>query len=222
MLCGSRERSLGRESSLKTMKTKLILLLLVLPSMAWAQNVNAVIKNAQGTTVSPGDATNGMKVQVTTAVAPASVTSAPGATPSPSPAKAINIQGIPGMTAVTVHPDGTPFPVKIDQTTAGSTNATQPKQYTGVPSTFTIGTSDGTVFTLAAGEIGFIQNLDDAALAVKKGASASTTSLSFILAAGTAADDGKGGAVRIDDWVGVVSVAAMTGSPRFIAWKQAP
>lgn len=96
------------------------------------------------------------------------------------------------------------------------------KQYAGVPSTFTIGTSDATVFTLAAGEIGFIQNLDDAALAVKKGASASTTSLSFILAAGTAADDGKGGAVMITDWVGAVSVAAMTGSPRFIAWKQAP
>lgn len=100
--------------------------------------------------------------------------------------------------------------------------STAVKQYTGAPSTFTIGTSDATVFTLAAGEVGFIQNLDDAALAVKKGASASTSSLSFILAAGTAADDGKGGAVEIKDWVGAVSVAAMSGSPRYIAWKQAP
>ena len=111
--------------------------------------------------------------------------------------------------------------VGIDQTTPGSTNGTQQKQYSGVPSTFTVGTSDATVFTLAAGEIGFIQNLDDAALAVKKGASASTTSFSLILNAGTAADDGKGGAILIDDWIGVVSVAAMAGSPRYIAWKQA-
>lgn len=94
-------------------------------------------------------------------------------------------------------------------------------QLAGTPSNFTIGTSDGTVFTLAIGEVGFIQNLDDAALAVKKGASASTTSLSFILPKGSAADDGTGGSVLIDDWVGVVSVAAMSGSPRFIAWKQA-
>lgn len=111
--------------------------------------------------------------------------------------------------------------VGIDQTTPGSTNGVQNKQYSGVPSTFTIGTTDATVFTLAAGEIGFIQNLDDAALAVKKGASASTTSLSLVLNAGTAADDGKGGAIVIDDWIGAVSVAATSGSPRYIAWKQA-
>lgn len=95
-------------------------------------------------------------------------------------------------------------------------------QYSGAPSNFTVGTTDATVFTLAAGEIGFIQNLDDAALAVKKGASASTSSFSLILGAGSAADDGKGGSVQIDDWIGVVSVAAMAGSPRYIAWKQAP
>lgn len=89
------------------------------------------------------------------------------------------------------------------------------------PSTDTIATANATVFTLAAGEIGFIQNLDDAALAVKFGASASTTSLHMILQAGSAADDGKGGFVYITDYVGAVSVAAMSGSPRFIAWKRA-
>lgn len=67
------------------------------------------------------------------------------------------------------------------------------KQYTGVPSSFAFRTANETVFTLAAGERGFIQNCDDAALAVKLGAGASATSLSFILAAGTAADDGRGG-----------------------------
>lgn len=150
------------------------------------------------------------------------VVSVPGATPSPSPVKAVNVQTVGGA-VVTVHPDGTPAPVKIDQTTAGSTNATQPKQYTGAPSTATPATADATVFTLAAGEIGFIQNLSaDAPLAVKKGASASTSSFNFVLAAGSAADDGKGGAVRIDDWVGAVSVAKITGTARYIAWKQAP
>lgn len=111
--------------------------------------------------------------------------------------------------------------VGIDQATPGSTNGVQQKQYAGVPSSFTIGTTDQTVFTLATSEIGFIQNLDDAALAVKKGASATISSFSFILPAGTAQDDGKGGAICIDDWVGVVSVAAMSGSPRYISWKQA-
>lgn len=96
------------------------------------------------------------------------------------------------------------------------------KQYTGTPSSFVFLTADGTVFTLAAGEVGFIQNCDDAALAVKKGASASSTSLSLILKACATADDGSGGYVIIKDWVGVVSVAAMTGSPRYLAWKQAP
>lgn len=96
-----------------------------------------------------------------------------------------------------------------------------PTQSSNAPNSATIGTADGTVFTLAQGEIGFIQNLDDTALAVKLGAGASTTSLSFILQAGAAADDGKGGFVQIDDYIGVVSVAAMTGSPRFIAWERA-
>lgn len=97
---------------------------------------------------------------------------------------------------------------------------TQAKQSAAAPSTATIGTTNDTVFTLVEGERGFIQNLDDAALAVKLGASASTTSLNMILQAGTAADDGKGGFVMIDTYIGAVSVAAMSGSPRYIAWKQ--
>lgn len=112
---------------------------------------------------------------------------------------------------------------------AGLTSGTQKaivttKQLTGVPSNYTVGTTDATVFTLAAGEIGFIQNLDDAPLMVKKGASASTTSFSFVLKAGTAADDGTGGATgdELKNYVGVVSVAAGSGSPRYIAWKEAP
>lgn len=89
------------------------------------------------------------------------------------------------------------------------------------PDNYAVATSNATVFTLSPGEVGFIQNLDDAALAVKLGASASTTSLSMILQAGTAADDGKGGFTYITDYTGIVSVAAMAGTARYIAWKRA-
>lgn len=113
--------------------------------------------------------------------------------------------------------------VGISQAIPGNTNGVQAKQYAGVPSNFTPATADATVFTLAAGEMGFIQNLSaDAPLAVKKGASASTGSFSFILNACTVQDDGKGGSVMIDDFIGAVSVAKIAGTGRYIAWKEAP
>lgn len=96
----------------------------------------------------------------------------------------------------------------------------QVRQMSGAPTNSSILTANGVIFTLVAGEIGFIQNLDDAALAVKKGTGASATSFSFILAAGSAASDGTGGATKIDDWIGPVSVFAMTGAASYIAWKQ--
>lgn len=101
------------------------------------------------------------------------------------------------------------------------TSSISAKQSDSAPSSFAIQTETGTVFTLAAGEIGFIQNLDDVALAVKLGESASPTSLSLILQAGDAADDGKGGLTIIDNHIGVVSVAPMSGVARYIAWKKA-
>lgn len=114
-------------------------------------------------------------------------------------------------------------PVSISQTTPGTTNAVQPKQYTGVPSSFTIQTADADVFTLAAGQIGFIQNLSaDAPLAVKYGTGATSSSLNFILPASTGASDGTGGAYKISDWIGVVSVAKMTGTASYLAWKFSP
>jgi hypothetical protein len=93
-------------------------------------------------------------------------------------------------------------------------------QSSNAPSTTTVATANATVFTLAAGEVGFIQNLDDAALAVKLGASASTSDFSFILKAGSAADDGNGGLIYLTDYVGAVSVCAMSGTARYIAWKR--
>lgn len=93
-------------------------------------------------------------------------------------------------------------------------------QSAGTPSNDAIATADATVFTLAKGEVGFIQNLDTDPLAVKLGASASTTSFSMILQAGSAASDGKGGFTYITDYTGPVSVKAMTGTASYIAWKR--
>ncbi len=97
------------------------------------------------------------------------------------------------------------------------------KDYAGAPSNFSIATADTTVFTLAAGEIGFVQNLHaSVGLAVKKGAGATTINFSFVLAPGAATDTGGGGKEKIEDWVGAVSVAAIpSGTARYIAWKQA-
>jgi hypothetical protein len=93
-----------------------------------------------------------------------------------------------------------------------------PKQFSTV-STATPITADGTVFTLAAGEKGVIQNLDDAAVYVKLGASASSSSFNFILPACQTANDGNVPPIEIDDYVGAVSIAAATGSPRVSAYK---
>jgi len=93
-----------------------------------------------------------------------------------------------------------------------------PNQYATV-STATPVTADGSVFTLAAGEKGFIQNLTTTALYVKFGASASSSSFNFVLKGGTATDDGLGGSREINDWIGVVSIAKASGSTRAIAYK---
>lgn len=84
---------------------------------------------------------------------------------------------------------------------------------------FTVLTADGDVFTLAAGEIGYIQNHDDAVLNFKLGTGASPSSLSGRLKACVAQDDASGGDITIKSWIGVVSVAAVSGTPRYSAWK---
>jgi hypothetical protein len=100
---------------------------------------------------------------------------------------------------------------------SGGSVPTASKQYSTV-STATPVTADGTVFTLAAGEKGFIQNLNTTACYVKLGASASNTSFNFVLKACTATDDGLGGIIVIDDYVGVVSIDGVT-STRVSAFK---
>jgi hypothetical protein len=94
---------------------------------------------------------------------------------------------------------------------------TESRQYQGVPSSFTIRTSAADL-QVTAGQKLFIQNLSTTALGVKYGAGATTSSISVVLRAGTANDDGQGGSIEIDDFVGLVSVVAMSGSLRYVAW----
>jgi len=93
-----------------------------------------------------------------------------------------------------------------------------PNQYSTV-STATPVTADGTVFTLAANEKGFIQNLSTTALLVKLGATASLSSFNFVLKACTANDDGLGGSIVINDYIGVVSIIKASGATRASAFK---
>lgn len=101
--------------------------------------------------------------------------------------------------------------------TTSSGLVSRPKQYSTVSNDAAI-TSDGTVFTLAAGEKGFIQNINNTAVYVKYGASASSSSFSLILKAGSTANDGVGGMVIIDDFIGPVSISGVS-STRVIAFK---
>lgn len=95
------------------------------------------------------------------------------------------------------------------------------RQSGSVPDNATPSTTDAaTVFTLARGQLGFIQNLGTTPLGVKLGTSPSTTSFSFILAAGAANDDGKGDSCYLEDYLGPVTVIALSGSPRYLAWKR--
>lgn len=80
--------------------------------------------------------------------------------------------------------------------------------------------SASTALALNTARTGFqIQNLDTAALYVKFGAGASTSSYSFILKGGTGAADGTGGSFAMltgEIWRGIVTVAS-AGTPSYIA-----
>lgn len=98
-----------------------------------------------------------------------------------------------------------------------ATVTTAQRQYTTV-STSTPVTANGNAFTIAAGTIGCVQNCKDEVLFVKLGTGASATSFNWILRAGDAADDGKGGSIIIDNWVGIVSIFAVSTAPRASAF----
>lgn len=84
--------------------------------------------------------------------------------------------------------------------------STLPKQFTS-QNNFTQSGVAQTVFTLSAGQVGFIRNLDVNPLYVKRGTLGNSISFSDILFGGSATGDGKGGFITLDDWVGAVSVS---------------
>ena len=91
------------------------------------------------------------------------------------------------------------------------------KQFSATPSSAAIQTSGGDVFTLVAGEKGFVQNLGTNPLFIRRATGASSSALHCVLAGGGANDDGTVAAIEIDDYIGVVSATGT--SPRFVAWK---
>lgn len=90
------------------------------------------------------------------------------------------------------------------------------KQYSSVPTNSAPITVAADI-TIAAGEKLFIQNLDTDALFVRRGTGCTTAAFNYVLQAGGVQDDGTGGALMIDDFIGVVSFAGTT--PRYNAWK---
>jgi hypothetical protein len=96
------------------------------------------------------------------------------------------------------------------------------QQVTAMPSrassaTSALVTTDGTALAANDNRSWFnIQNLDDAAVYVKLGAGATNADFSFVLKAGTAANDGLGGAFFDDSYTGIVTIAAASGSPRVV------
>ena len=91
------------------------------------------------------------------------------------------------------------------------------KQYSSAPSAANVQTTQGDVFTLAAGEKGVNKNHGIAPIFVRRATGATTSAFHEILTGGVMHDDGLGDRIEIDDHVGVVSIAG-TGA-RYLAWK---
>ena len=76
--------------------------------------------------------------------------------------------------------------------------------------------ANGTACTVTQEGMAGIQNLSTTPLFVKFGAGASATDFDIILAAGSAADDGKGAYAEFVHYVGYITVFSAT--PRYVAW----
>lgn len=98
--------------------------------------------------------------------------------------------------------------------------STSAKQTSSAPSNSTIIAAGGDLFTLAAGEIGYVQNLDTTDyLYVKLGTGASATDFQYRLSPDAGPVGGATSVREIRDWIGVVSATGTT--PSFMAWKRA-
>jgi len=122
---------------------------------------------------------------------------------------------------------GDPYPAGVQGTIVFQADLTQqfdavtsfPEQSTGV-NNYTVGTSSTKVlnYNVYRREL-FIQNLSTGQLYVKYGSSAaSDSSFNFVLAGATFQNNGDGGSLSDQSYVGDVNVYSQT--PRYIAWER--
>ena len=86
------------------------------------------------------------------------------------------------------------------------------------------GSANGKVLDLNDARSSFyIQNLGTGILYVALGDAASTNRFNYILKNGSANDDGNGGVIYNQDWIGPVAVSGQffgaAGLPRYAAWE---
>jgi hypothetical protein len=87
----------------------------------------------------------------------------------------------------------------------------------GSVSNSSIVTSNGTVFAASVSAVErSIQNLQTTVLYVRRGASASASNFDWALPACTDQDDGTSAPILIDNYFGVISIFAASGSPRAV------
>lgn len=114
-----------------------------------------------------------------------------------------------------IDADGQARPIAVSDEGALSVAASA---NSATPSNASISTTSATVFTLEAGEVGYIQNLKDAVLYVRLATAASDTAFHLVLPACVAAGDGSSYPLKIESHMGPVSVYG--AAPSYIAWKK--
>ncbi len=98
-----------------------------------------------------------------------------------------------------------------------STASPNQTKVSSAPSNFSPITGSSNV-VIGGLDILFMQNLSTSPLYVMRGTGAAGNRFSYILAAGVAQDDGLGGSLSIDDFVGTVSLSGV--SSRYNLWKR--
>ncbi len=99
---------------------------------------------------------------------------------------------------------------------SGGNISTYDNQYSTI-SNFSVTGGSGNIFNLGVKEAGFVQNLGTNPLFLCKGTGCGPDRFSMILKAGVSLNDGVGGTVSINDYIGIVSASGT--SPSYIAYK---
>jgi hypothetical protein len=126
---------------------KLTLSILLFGMCALARADNCFVTNDGGHPVP----VTGSDITVNTTIDLTHVMSVPGATPSPSPAKALVVQGISGATAVAVTLPTTQYTITVANVTSGATIAAGKHHIEFILSSDFAGTIGGVTFTGGVG-----------------------------------------------------------------------